>query len=337
MPDILLIDPTLRDGNHAVRHQINAEQISAYCQAADAAGIPIVEVGHGNGVGASSLQVGLAKLSQEEMFRAARDHLTTTRLGTLIMPGFGTIKAHLQPAIDQGVEVMRVIAHCTAVDTSLRAIRYASQRVETYCCFGNSHLGSPEVLISEGRKIQEAGAQGLTLMDSAGAMLPSQVTLLISALVDALDIPIGFHAHNNLGMAIANTLAAAQAGATMVDACARGFGAGAGNAQLELVVGVLAREGFNTGVDLYKALDLGDLADTLLLTQARPTTDTVAIVAGLSGIFGGFTKHVLRISAQFGVDPRDVFFELGRRQVLGGQEDLILDVAADLARQRQSA
>lgn len=337
MPDILLIDPTLRDGNHAVRHQIDADQITTYCAAAEAAGIPIVEVGHGNGVGASSLQVGLALLSQEEMFRAARSQLKSTRLATLVIPGFGTIRDHLQPALDQGVEVMRVAAHCTAVDTSLRAIRYASKRVETYCCFTTSHLGTPEELVSEGLKIQEAGAMGLTLMDSAGAMLPDQVTEVVTALVEGLDIPIGYHAHNNLGVGIANTLAAVKAGATIVDACARGFGAGAGNAQLELVVGVLAREGYDTGIDLYKALDLGELAEELLLRDARPTTDTMSMVAGLSGIMGGFTKHVLRISAQYDVDPRDVFFELGRRQVLGGQEDLILDVAADLARQAAGA
>ena len=174
------------------------------------------------------------------------------------------------------------------------------------------------------------GAEAVILMDSAGAMLPADVTERVGALVRGLDIPVGFHAHNNLGMAVANSIAAVQAGATILDGTARGFGAGAGNTQLEVMVAVLEKMGFSTGVDLYKVLDLGDLAEREII-PAVPTIKSISVVSGLAGVFSAFAKHVERISKQFQVDPRDVFFELGRRKIVAGQEDIILEVAQQLA------
>lgn len=334
MHSILISDPTLRDGNHAVQHQISVEQIAAYCRAADAACIPIVEVGHGNGLGASSIQLGHSNVSDQQMIEVARANLSTSKLGVFTIPGFGTIKRDLQPAIERGADVVRVGSHCTEADTTARHISFArEQGKEAYGNLMMSHMAPAGVLVEECRKMQSYGAMGVVLMDSAGAMLPHEVTERINVLTENVDIPIGFHAHNNLGMAIANSIAAAEAGARILDGCSRGFGAGAGNAQLEVLVAVLEKMGYPTGIDLYKVLDLSDLAEKSVM-KVIPIVRSSSIVSGMAGVVSTFAKHVERISQQYAVDPRDVFFELGRRKVVAGQEDLIIESAMTLAATR---
>ncbi|BDG07169.1 4-hydroxy-2-oxovalerate aldolase [Anaeromyxobacter paludicola] len=332
MSTILISDPSLRDGNHAVSHQLTAAQVAAYCAAADQAGIPIVEVGHGNGVGASSLQLGESACPDAEMLRVAREHLKRAKLGIHVIPGFATIERDLVPAIDAGVDLVRVASHCTEADITERHIGYARQRGRAvYGVLMMSHMAPVPVLVEEARKMQSYGAEALVFMDSSGHYLPEDVTERVEALRAGLSIPVGFHGHNNLGMAVANSIAAVRAGATILDGCARGFGAGAGNTQLEVLVAVLHRLGFETGIDLYKLLDAADLAEKQLM-KVVPTISSTSIVSGLSGVFSAFSKPVDRAAKQFGVDPRDVFFELGRRRVVAGQEDLIIEVASDLAR-----
>ena len=180
--------------------------------------------------------------------------------------------------------------------------------------------------------MESYGAQGLIFMDSAGNYLPRDVKERVETLVGGLTIPVGFHAHNNLGMAIANSVVALEAGAEMLDGCSRGFGAGAGNAQLEVLVAVLNRMGYQTGIDFYKLLDAADLAEKELM-EAPPTISSLSIISGLSGVFSGFMKPVSRIAAELNLDPRDIFFELGRRKIVAGQEDFIMEVAKDLAKQ----
>ncbi|MEZ0230869.1 MAG: 4-hydroxy-2-oxovalerate aldolase [Planctomycetota bacterium] len=334
MTQVTVSDPTLRDGNHAIRHQLTAEQIAAYCRVADAARIPIVEVGHGNGLGASSLQLGESRCPDEEALAVARASLKTSKLGVHVIPGFATIEKDLARAIDLGVDVVRVASHCTEADLTGRHIGYVREKGRTPLgVLMMSHMVPKETLAEEAKKMESYGAEGIVFMDSAGAYLPEDVTERVTTLVGSLSIPVGFHAHNNLGMAIANSVAAVRAGATMLDGCARGFGAGAGNAQLEVLVAVLERLGFETGVDLYKVLDAGDLAERELMKQP-PTISSVSVVSGLAGVFSGFLKPVQRVAKQFDVDPRDVFFELGRRRIIAGQEDLIIEVASDLAKKR---
>jgi 4-hydroxy 2-oxovalerate aldolase len=328
---ILISDPTLRDGNHAVRHQLNGEQIAAYCDAADAAGIAVVEVGHGNGLGASSLQVGEAALTDEEMLTVAREHLPHSKLSVHVIPGFATIRRDLATAIAAGVDVFRIASHCTEADLTQRHISHVrEQSREVYGVLMMTHMASPQTLREEALKMQSYGAEGVVMMDSAGALLPPDVTARVAELVDHLDIPVGFHAHNNLGAAIANSIVAAAGGATIIDGTARGFGAGAGNAQLEVLVAVLDKLGYDTGVDLYRVLDAADVAERQLMDHV-PTIDSVSVVSGLAGVFSGYAQPVKRVSLEFGVDPRDVFFELGRRKVVAGQEDLIIEVAQELA------
>ena len=335
MSSILISDSTLRDGSHAVSHQLNSHNISIYAAAAEAAGIPIVEIGHGNGLGASSLQLGESLISDMEMLKNARNQLVNSKLGIFVIPGFATINKDLSMAIDMGVDVVKVAAHCTEADITERHISYARQKgKEVYGVLMMSHMASKETLIEESHKMELYGAEGVILMDSAGAYLPNDVYEKVSALVSNLTIPIGFHAHNNLGMAIANSVAAVEAGATILDGTVRGFGAGAGNAQLEVLVAVLDKMGYRTGIDLYKILDAADIAEKEMI-KVIPTIKSESIVSGLSGVFSGFLKPVNRIADKYGVDPRDVFFELGRRQVVAGQEDLIIEVAMKLAQKKK--
>ncbi len=335
MKNILINDPTLRDGSHAVRHQLKAEQIASYAAAADEAGVPIVEVGHGNGLGASSLQVGQSLTDDATMLKTARKSLKRSKLGIFIIPGFATINKDLRPALDLGADVVRVACHCTEADTTQRHISFARERGrEVYGVLMMSHMASKETLLDESRKMESYGAEGVILMDSAGASLPADVTEKVGALVEKLGIPVGFHAHNNLGMAVINSIAAAQAGATILDGTARGFGAGAGNTPLEMLAAVLGKMGYETGIDLYKILDAADLAEKEILPMI-PTIKSISIVSGLAGVFSGFARHVERAAAEHKVDPRDIFFELGRRRAVAGQEDMIFEIAAMLAEKRR--
>lgn len=327
---ILISDPTLRDGNHAISHQLTADQIAIYCKAAENAGVPIVEVGHGNGLGASSLNVGIAATSDKKMLTVARKHLVKSKLGIHVIPGFATIDKDINNAIDYGVDVFRIASHCSEADVTENHISYCSRMGKTV--FGvlmMSHMLDEKGLLEQGLKMQDYGAEGLILMDSSGNYLPADVLKKVSHLVDNLNIPIGFHAHNNLGMGVANSIAAVESGAKILDGCARGFGAGPGNAQLEVLVAVLHRMGYETGIDLYKMLEASDIAETELMKHI-PTTNSTSIVSGLSGVFAGFLKPVNRAAAEFNVDPRDLFFNLGQRGVVAGQEDLIIEEAKKL-------
>lgn len=329
-------DPSLRDGHHAVRHRLGPEQVRAYAEAADAAGVPVVEVGHGNGLGASSLQVGQARLSDDEMLSIVRRSLTRSKLGVFMLPGWGTIR-DLKRALARGADVIRIGTHCTEGDLAERHLGFLGDKgVDAHGVLLMSHMASPERLAQECARLVGYGANGVGILDSSGHYLPADVTERIQAIRAAVDVPVMFHGHNNLGMAVANSIAAAQAGADILDACARGFGAGAGNTQLEVLVPVLERVGFRTGIDLYRLLEAADIAERELM-PAPPTIDSVAVVSGLAGVFSGFKNRVLDISAREGVDPRDVFFELGRLQAVAGQEDLIVNVALNLRRSRGDA
>ncbi|WP_331734381.1 4-hydroxy-2-oxovalerate aldolase [Streptomyces sp. NBC_00887] len=326
---IQIHDPSLRDGHHAVRHRLGADQLRAYARAADAARVPVVEVGHGNGLGASSLQVGLAKLDDDEMLSITREALTNSKLGVFLLPGWGTVQ-DIKNAIAHDVDLVRIGTHCTESTLAERHLGFLrDEGVQAHGVLLMSHMATPDQLAEECARLVGYGATGVGILDSAGHYLPADVTERIRAIRAAVDVPVIFHGHNNLGMAVANSVAAADAGADILDACARGFGAGAGNTQLEVLVPVLERLGYRTGIDLYGLLDAADIAERELM-PAPPTIDSISVVSGLAGVFSGFKTRVLDIAAREGVDPRDVFFELGRRQAVAGQEDLIMDVALAL-------
>ncbi|WP_046776370.1 4-hydroxy-2-oxovalerate aldolase [Streptomyces yangpuensis] len=328
-PRILLHDPTLRDGHHAVAHRLDADQLRAYATAANAAGVPVVEVGHGNGLGASSLQIGRAKLPDPVMLTTVREALTTSKMGVFMAPGWGTAD-DLRAAVDRGADVVRIAAHCTEADVTERHLGVVRDLgAEAQGVLLMSHMARPDRLAEQCALLVKFGAQAVGIMDSAGHYLPADVIERIHAITEAVDVPVIFHGHNNLGLAVANSLAAAEAGATIIDATARGFGAGAGNTQLEVLVAVLERRGFDTGIGLRAILAAADLAQERLM-EAPPRIDSISVASGVAGVFSGFKKPVLQAALRAGVDPVDLFLALGERQVVAGQEDLIGDVTRQL-------
>jgi 4-hydroxy 2-oxovalerate aldolase len=336
MSTVVIHDPTLRDGQHAVRHQLGVAALRGYAQAADAAGIPVVEVGHGNGLGASSLQVGRAAVSDEQMLATVREALRHSKMGVFMLPGWGT-SDDLRKAIAHGADVIRIGVHCTETSLAERHLGFLREAgTDAHCVLMMSHMATAAEVAEQAARVVGYGALAVGIMDSAGHFLPHDVTERIGAIAEAVDVPVIFHGHNNLGMAVANSVAAAEAGARIIDGCARGFGAGAGNTQLEVLVPVLERTGFKTGIDLYALLDAAEFAERELM-PAPPVTGSLSIVSGLAGVFSGFKHQVLDLSGRAGVDPRDVFFELGRRQAIAGQEDLIVDVVAELSDRKTAA
>ena len=336
MSQLIFFDSTLRDGSHAIGHQLSAANIKEYCKGIDDAGLHTVIVGHGNGLGASSLQVGLAALSDAQMLKTARRELKKTKLGAFLIPGFGTIKDDINPAIDAGVDLFCVAIHCTETDVAKQHIEYLRKKgKETYGVMMMYHMAPKERLLEEVLKMQSYGAQGVILMDSAGASTPDMVTETVSYLVKNANIRIGFHAHNNLGLAIANSLSAIQSGALIIDGTSRGFGAGAGNCQLEVMLGLLTKMGISTGLDLYKMMDVSDNIVSRIMNKPQEIS-SISLISGIAGVFSGFADHVKRAAERFDVDPRDIFMELGRRKMVAGQEDFIVDVAIYLASKKGS-
>lgn len=334
MNKILFFDSTLRDGSHAVKHQISADDIREYCKEADDTGLHTIIVGHGNGLGASSLQVGLSLLSDEEMIATARNELKKTKLGVFLIPGFGTIKDNIKPAIDMGVDLFCIASHCTEADITCQHIKYVRERnKEAYGILMMYHMTSAERLLEEAKKMQDCGALGVIIMDSAGASTPDMVSERVKKLVDGLNIRVGFHAHNNLGLAISNSYTAIKAGATIIDGTLRGFGAGAGNCQLEVLAGLLQKLEIETGLNLYKLMDVSDNIVAKIMQNPQIIT-SVSLTSGLAGVFSGFAPHVKKAAEKFGLDPRDIFLELGKRKIIAGQEDIIVDVAMGLSQKK---
>lgn len=330
MGKIIITDSSLRDGNHAVKHTISLDSIKRYCQFADKAEIPIVEVGHGNGLGASSLLIGLSPYSDEQILTTARENLKTSKLGIHIIPGIATIKKDIDRAIDLGVDIFRVATHCTEATLSKSHIEYLRSKDKTV--FGvlmMSALADTETLANNAKIMEEYGADAIIIMDSTGTYLPSDVKERMDELSYTLDIDFGFHAHDNLGLATANSLVAAQCGAKYIDACIRGFGAGAGNAHLEMLIPVLEKADFDIDIDFKRVIVEADSVMDYLVPHA-PVSTPVNVLTGLNRLFSGFEKPIIKASKLFGIEYSSLIFELGNRKLVAGQEDLILEVAQKL-------
>ncbi len=330
MKTIIISDASLRDGNHCVRHQIGLNAVARYCKFADEAGIPIVEVGHGNGLGASSLLIGQMPHSDEKMLIVAKENLKKSKLGVHVIPGFATIDKDIKPAIDIGVDIFRVASHCTEANITQKHIEYIRNHNKTaYGVLMMSALVDTKVLVQEAKKMESYGATAFLIMDSTGTYLPSDVEERIKSFKDNLSIKVGFHGHNNLGLSVANSLTAANAGADIIDACIRGFGAGAGNAQLEILIPVLEKSGFNTNIDFKKVIVEADTV-TEYLVKNIPITAPINILTGLHKLFSAFEKPIIKASKLFGLQYSSLIFELGNRKLVAGQEDLILEIAQNL-------
>ncbi len=329
MKNIIITDSSLRDGNHSVKHTISLDSIERYCQFADRVGIPIVEVGHGNGLAASSLLIGKSPNTDKEMLTTAKKNLKNSKLGIHTIPGLSTIDDAMAAA-DYGVDVFRVATHCTEATLSKSHIEYlAKAGKEVQGVLMMSALITAEELVEQAQIMESYGAQAIIIMDSTGTYLPSDVIERISKLKAYTNIKVGFHAHNNLGCAVANSLVAAQSGADMIDACIRGFGAGAGNAPLELILPVFEKSGFTTGINFEETIKEADRVMDYLVPSA-PITTPINVLTGLTRLFSGFEKPIIKASKLYGVEYSSLIFELGSRKLVAGQEDLILEVAQKL-------
>ena len=327
---LILSDSTLRDGSHAIRHQLSAEDISGYCKIADQCGLYWIEVGHGNGLGASSNHIGESLISDSEALKAARENLSTTKLSVHIMPGIASIERDILPAIDIGVDVFRIASHCTEANTTHRYLEFIRKRNK----FGvgvlmMSHMASPIEFARQAKSMEDNGAQAIMLMDSAGTLRTDDIKIRFETLKEILKVPVGIHAHNNLGLATSNTLQAVESGAQIIDACAGGFGAGAGNAQMEIVMSLLNADG-KIKIDSSKYFKLVDFALQKFIPKL-PTISTLSISTGLSGLFSGYLNPIIDLSNRFNVDPYDVIRILGERKVVAGQEDVVLEVVENLS------
>jgi 4-hydroxy 2-oxovalerate aldolase len=330
MNEIIISDHTLRDGNHAVSHKITLSQIEKYCYFAESANIPIVEVGHGNGLGASSLLIGQSLHSDEEMIAVAKKQLNNTKLCVHTIPGISTIKNNIQPAIDLGVDIFRVAAHCTEATITKTHIEYIRSKDKTaYGVLMMTALTDTKTLVEEANKMEKYGAEAIIIMDSTGTYLPFEVNERITNLVTNLKVPVGFHGHNNLNMAVINSITAVNAGAKIIDACIRGFGAGAGNTQLEIIIPVLSKYGYTTSIDFNKIILHADEVLTYLI-KTVPSIAPINILTGLNKIFSGFEKPIIKAAQIHGIEYSSLIFELGNRKLVAGQEDLIIQIAEKL-------
>ncbi len=337
---VLLHDMCLRDGMHAKQHQISLDEMVAIATGLDEAGIPLIEVTHGDGLGGASINYGFAAHSDEAYLRAVVPKLKQAKVSALTLPGIGTVD-HLKMAVDCGVSCLRVATHCTEADVSGQHIGMArALGVDTVGFLMMAHMIDAEDLLVQAKIMEDEGATTIYCTDSAGYMLPADVTARIQALRAGLrpETDIGFHGHHNMAMGVANSIAAIEAGADRIDASAAGMGAGAGNTPMEVLVAVLDRMGADHGCDLYGIMDVAE--DLVLPLMERPPSHTVrvdrnALVLGYAGVYSSFLLFADRAARKYGLQARDILVELGRRKTVGGQEDMIEDVALDLKNQAE--
>ena len=334
-PHVTLHDMTLRDGMHPKRHQMSLEQMTTIATGLDAAGIPLIEVTHGDGLGGSSVNYGFPAHSDEEYLSAVIPLLERAKVSALLLPGIGTVD-HLRMAHGLGVHTVRVATNCTEADVSEQHIALARKlEMDTVGFLMMAHMTSIENLVKQAKLMESYGANCVYVTDSAGYMLPPDVKARIGAVRDALDpkTELGFHGHHNLAMGVANSVAAIEAGANRVDAAAAGLGAGAGNTPMEVLVAVCDRMGISTGVDLWKIQDVAE--DCVVPIMDFPIRlDRDALTLGYAGVYGSFLLFAKRAGAKYGVSARDIIVELGRRGMVGGQEDMVEDTAITLAKER---
>ncbi len=331
--DLLVTEVALRDGSHAIAHQYTVDQVLRVAKALDEANVPYIEVSHGDGLAGSSLQYGLSLTDEMKLVEAAISVCQQAKVAVLLIPGIGTIK-ELKQAASLGAKMVRIATHVTEADVSAQHISKAKELgMETVGFLMMAHSAPVGKLVEQAKLMESYGADVVYVVDSAGALLPHQVKERISALKASLGVDIGFHAHNNLSLAMANTLIAIEEGAKRIDGSVRCLGAGAGNAQTEVLVAVLELMGVQTGIDLYKMMDLAEEIVAPILTIPQEITRD-SLVLGYAGVYSSFMLHAQRAAKQFNIDSRDILIELGKRKVVGGQEDMIVDVAAEISKKR---
>jgi len=335
---IRLLDSTLRDGSHAIRHRYTPEQVELIAGRLDQAGVHSIGVGHGDGLGASSIQYMRSLHTDDELLTAARAAIKRAKLAVTFQPGIGT-KSQLKRAAELGADLVRIATHCTEADIAIQHIGLSRELgMDVHGDLMMPHMTTPEMIARQARIMVDAGATGVHIMDSAGALTMDDVRARIAAMLAEFggEAEAGIHAHQNLSLGVANTIAAFGEGATLADACLAGAGAGAGNCQMEALVAVMEKMGIGTGIDLWTLEDIADQVVRPIMTTP-PVVDRVTLTQGFAGVPGSFLHHAFAAAERFGVDARDILLEVGRRQSVGGQEDLMIEVAAGLAAAQRPA
>jgi 4-hydroxy-2-oxovalerate aldolase len=332
MTRVRLTDSTLRDGSHSVGHRFTVEEARTIAGRLDAAGVPVIEVAHGDGLGGSSFNYGFSGTDERELIAAAVEAAPGATIAVLLIPGVGTAE-HLAEVTELGVGLVRIATHSTEADIAAEHIHLAREEgLEVDGFLMMAHMTPPETLAGQARLMESYGAHAVYVVDSAGALVPDTASARVSALREALDpaTVVGFHGHDNLGAAVGNTLAAIREGATIVDASLGGLGAGAGNTATELFAAAAERSAIDTGMDVIAPGAAADEVRALLGVGPRHDAQTLAI--GYAGVYSSFLLHAERSAERFGIPATDILLELGRRRAVGGQEDMIVDVAAELSR-----
>src|SRR5215813_4500155 len=336
--DVRVTDTSLRDGSHAKRHQFTVDDVRNIVGALDDAGVPVIEVTHGDGLGGSSFNYGFSHTPEQELIKTAVATAARARIAFLMLPGVG-VKDDILAAADNGASICRIATHCTEADIAVQHFGLArSLGLETVGFLMMAHSQPPETLAKQARIMADAGCQCVYVVDSAGALVLDQVGDRVAALVAELgdDAQVGFHGHENLGLGVANSIEAVRAGAEQIDGSCRRFGAGAGNAPVEALIGVFDKIGVKTGIDFF---DIADAAEDVVAPAmpAECLLDRNALIMGYSGVYSSFLKHAIRQSERYGVPAHQLLHRAGQRKLIGGQEDQLIDIALEIKREQDTA
>ncbi|MEU4595614.1 4-hydroxy-2-oxovalerate aldolase [Nocardia sp. NPDC023988] len=332
--DIRITDTCLRDGSHHKRHQFTTTEVRDIVAALDGAGVPVIEVTHGDGLGGSSFNYGFSKTPEQELIKAAAEIAEQAKIAFLMLPGVG-VKEDIKISQDNGASICRIATHCTEADVSIQHFGYARDLgLETVGFLMMSHTQPPEALAKQARIMADAGCECVYIVDSAGALVLEQVSDRVAALVAELgtDARVGFHGHENLDLAVANSIYAIRAGATQIDGSARRFGAGAGNTPVEALVGVCDKLGIKTGIDFFAVADAAEDVVRPAMPQ-ECLLDRQSLMMGYAGVYSSFLKHAERQAERYNVSAAEMLVRAGERKLVGGQEDQLIDIALELQRQ----
>ena len=330
--DVRMTDTCLRDGSHAKGHQFTEEHVQSIVSALDAVGMPVIEVTHGDGLGGSSFNYGFSHTDERVLMKTAVDTAKNAKIAALMVPGIGTLD-DIRFIQDIGLSIVRVATHCTEADVSIQHFGLARELgLETVGFLMMAHSQAPEVLAKQARIMADAGCQCVYVVDSAGAMILDDVTERVGAVVAELgsDAQTGFHGHDNLNIAVANSVLAVRAGAVQIDGSTRGFGAGAGNTRNEVFAAVAERLGIKTGVNVRGIIDAAEDVVRPVM-DGECIIDRLALMMGYAGVYSSFLKHAYRAAEQYHVSGADVLMRCGEQKLVGGQEDQIIFIAQELA------